>query len=47
MHEYLGGSSGIEQRMDIHFADISSAVVAIGLTGKSVRGAGIVRSLRS
>jgi len=47
MHVYLGRSSGIQQRMDINLANISCTPISVCLTDKGIRGAGVVRSLRS
>ena len=47
MHVYLGGSSWIQQRMDVNLADISGTLVSICLTDEGIGGAGVVRSLRS
>ncbi len=41
----LGSRAGIEQRMNVNLADVSRAVVAIGLGKKAIRGAGIVGGL--
>lgn len=43
----LGIRAGVEQRMHIHFADISGGRIAVCLVGKRIGRASIVRSLRS
>jgi hypothetical protein len=43
--EYLGIGPGVEQGMDVELADIALSQVAVGLAGKAVGCAGVVRSL--
>jgi len=40
---HLGVVSGIEQAVEVDFADIACADIAVGLCGKAVGGAGVVR----
>lgn len=42
----LGVSTGVQQGVDIHFAHVTGACVAVALAGETACGAGVVSSLR-